>query len=202
MMDHDRRYESYIICNYMFPTEQHKTHVEPFVLPACFTEVTGAGFRFASAKEETSFGPQQLNVTLNHMNSMNPQVTFLIQQVVREFCAGFMEVWLFYASFIAAFAINWLKMLLGSSYKKLQFNHHFLGKPPQQQNLNISPYSSQLWPPQTAINAIVTLKILLPRVLPGVLWASKLAREFDSKNRTRVRAKRERRNSRARLREG
>lgn len=76
----------------MFTTERHKTHVEPFALPACFSEVTGAGFGFASAKEETSFGPQQLNVTLNHMNSMNPQVTFLIQQVVREFCAGFMEV--------------------------------------------------------------------------------------------------------------
>ena len=76
----------------MFTTERHKTHVEPFALPACFSEVTGAGFGFASAIEETSFGSQQLNITLNHMNSMNPQVTFLIQQVVREFCAGFMEV--------------------------------------------------------------------------------------------------------------
>ena len=55
--------------------------------PACFSEVTEAGFGFASAKEETSFGPQQLNITLNHMNSMNPQVTFF-----REFCAGFMDV--------------------------------------------------------------------------------------------------------------
>ena len=71
--------------------------------------MTEATFGFAFAKEETSFGPQQLNVTLNHMNSMNPQVTFLIQKVVRELCAGFMEVRLFYASFIAAFAINRLK---------------------------------------------------------------------------------------------
>ena len=68
--------------------------------------MTGTGFEFASAKEETSFDPQQLNVTLNHMNKMDPQVTFLIQQVVREFSAGFMEVCLFYASFIAAFAVN------------------------------------------------------------------------------------------------
>ena len=63
----------------MFTTERHKTHVKPFALLACFSEVKGAGFGFAFAKEETSFGPQQLNVTLNHMNSMNPQVTFLIQ---------------------------------------------------------------------------------------------------------------------------
>ena len=76
----------------MFTTERHKTHVEPFALPVCFSEMTGEEFGFASAQEETSFGLQQLNVTLNHMNSMNPRVTFLIQQVVREFCAGLMEV--------------------------------------------------------------------------------------------------------------
>ena len=55
--------------------------MEPFALPACFSEVTGAGFGFVSAKEETSFGPQQLNVTLNLTKSMNPQVTFFIQQL-------------------------------------------------------------------------------------------------------------------------
>ena len=41
----------------MFTTERHKIHVKPFALPACFSVVTEAGFRFASAKEETSFGP-------------------------------------------------------------------------------------------------------------------------------------------------
>ena len=83
----------------MFTTERHKTHVEPFVLPACFSEVTGAGFGFASAKEETSFGPQQLNVTLNHMNSMNLQVTTGRSRILYRFCGGLIVLCQFYSSF-------------------------------------------------------------------------------------------------------
>ena len=38
MMNHGRRYVSYTIIYYMFTTERHKTHVEPFALPARFRQ--------------------------------------------------------------------------------------------------------------------------------------------------------------------
>ena len=69
-MAEDMNHISFVILYVYYKTAQHTRGA--FCSTGRFSGVKEAGFGLASAKEETSFGSQQLNVTLNNMNSMNP----------------------------------------------------------------------------------------------------------------------------------